>query len=63
MAVFLAEYSRSGWFAQFIRFGTNVLAGVPSIIAGVFIYGTIVTSRILFGTPTAPWPVAWHWRC
>ena len=47
--VFLAEYSRSGWFAQFIRFGTNVLAGVPSIIAGVFVYGTIVTSRILFG--------------
>ena len=47
--VFLAEYSRSGWFAQFIRFGTNVLAGVTSIIAGVFIYGTIVTSRILFG--------------
>ena len=47
--IFLAEYSRSGWFAQFIRFGTNVLAGVPSIIAGVFIYGTIVTSRIMFG--------------
>ena len=47
--IFLAEYCRSGWFAQFIRFGTNVLAGVPSIIAGVFIYGTIVTSRILFG--------------
>ena len=47
--VFLAEYSRSGWFAQFIRFGTNVLSGVPSIIAGVFIYGTIVTSRVLFG--------------
>jgi len=47
--IFLAEYSRSAWFAQFIRFGTNVLAGVPSIIAGVFIYGTIVTSRILFG--------------
>lgn len=47
--IFLAEYSRSGWFAQFIRFGTNVLSGVPSIIAGVFIYGTIVTSRILFG--------------
>ena len=47
--IFLAEYSRSGWFAQFIRFGTNVLAGVPSIIAGVFIYGTIVTSRILLG--------------
>ena len=47
--IYLAEYSRSGWFAQFIRFGTNVLSGVPSIIAGVFIYGTIVTSRVLFG--------------
>ena len=22
--IFLAEYSRSGWFAQFIRFGTNL---------------------------------------
>ena len=47
--IYLAEYSHSGWFAQFIRFGTNVLSGVPSIIAGVFIYGTIVTSRVLFG--------------
>ena len=47
--VFLAEYSRGGWFAQFIRFGTNVLSGVPSIIAGVFIYSSIVSTRILFG--------------
>ena len=47
--IYLAEYSRSDWFAQFIRFGTNVLSGVPSIIAGVFIYGTIVTSRLIFG--------------
>ena len=47
--IYLAEYSRRGGFAQFIRFGTNVLSGIPSIIAGVFIYGTIVTSRIVFG--------------
>ena len=47
--IYLAEYSRSGGFSQFIRFGTNVLSGVPSIIAGVVIYGTIVTSRIVFG--------------
>ena len=47
--VFLAEYSRGGWFAQFIRFGTNVLSGVPSIIAGVFIYSAIVSTRFLFG--------------
>ena len=47
--IYLAEYSRSDWFAQFIRFGTNVLSGVPSIIAGVFIYGTLVTTRLIFG--------------
>ena len=47
--IYLSEYSKSEWFAQFIRFGTNVLSGVPSIIAGVFIYGTIVTSRLIFG--------------
>ena len=47
--IYLAEYSRGRGFSQFIRFGTNVLAGVPSIIAGVFIYGVIVSTRILFG--------------
>ena len=47
--IYLAEYSNGRGFSQFIRFGTNVLAGVPSIIAGVFIYGVIVSTRILFG--------------
>jgi phosphate transport system permease protein len=47
--IYLAEYSRGGWFQSFVRFGTNVLAGVPSIICGVFIYGLIVSTRILFG--------------
>ena len=35
--IYLAEYSQSGPFAQFVRFGTNVLSGVPSIICGVFV--------------------------
>jgi len=47
--IYLAEYSRSGPFAQFVRFGTNVLAGGPSIICGVFIYGLIVSTRVLMG--------------
>lgn len=47
--IFLAEYSRGGSFAQFIRFGTNVMAGVPSIIAGVFVYIAIVKTKIIFG--------------
>ena len=46
--VYLAEYSKQGSFASFVRFGTNVLAGVPSIICGVFVYGIIVATRIFF---------------
>ncbi|WP_269623075.1 phosphate ABC transporter permease PstA [Prochlorococcus marinus] len=48
--IYLAEYSKGGAFSKFIRFGTNVLAGVPSIIAGVFIYAVIVATKILFGS-------------
>ena len=47
--IYLAEFSRSGSFASFVRFGTNVLSGVPSIICGVFVYGLIVSTRLLFG--------------
>jgi len=48
--IYLAEYSKGGAFSRFIRFGVNVLAGVPSIIAGVFIYALIVSTKILFGS-------------
>jgi phosphate transport system permease protein len=47
--IFLAEYSSKGWFSGFVRFGNDVLAGVPSIISGVFVYGAIVATRIFFG--------------
>lgn len=40
-AVYLSEFS-TGKTARWIRFATNVLAGVPSIIAGIFAYGIIV---------------------
>ena len=48
--IYLAEYSKGGSFSKFVRFGTNVLAGIPSIIAGVFIYAVIVSTKILFGS-------------
>ena len=48
--IYLSEYSNNGRFAKFIRFGSNVLAGVPSIIAGVFVYATIVSTKIIFGS-------------
>lgn len=51
--IYLAEFSQGGGFAQalkkFVRFGTNVLSGVPSIICGVFIYALIVKTKVLFG--------------
>ncbi|MBD2307750.1 phosphate ABC transporter permease PstA [Chroococcidiopsis sp. FACHB-1243] len=40
-AVYLSEFS-SGRIAKWIRFATNVLSGVPSIIVGIFAYGVIV---------------------
>jgi phosphate transport system permease protein len=47
--IFLAEYSKGGWFANLIRVGNDILAGVPSIICGVFVYGAIVATRVFFG--------------
>ena len=40
-AIYLSEFSE-GKLADWIRFATNVLSGVPSIIIGVFAYSTIV---------------------
>ncbi len=48
--IYLSEYSQGGSFAKFIRFGTNVLSGIPSIIAGVFIYAVIVVTQIILGS-------------
>lgn len=40
-AIYLSEFS-GGKIAYWIRFATNVLSGVPSIIVGVFAYVTVV---------------------
>lgn len=41
-AVYLSEFSNDGKIAQWVRFFTNVLSGVPSIISGVFVYALLV---------------------
>jgi phosphate transport system permease protein len=46
--IYLSEYSGDSGFARFVRFANDVLAGVPSIISGVFVYGLIVATRIFF---------------
>jgi phosphate transport system permease protein len=40
-AIYLSEFSK-GQVPRWIRFATNVLSGVPSILMGVFIYGLFV---------------------
>lgn len=39
--VYLAEFGR-GWFAGTVRFVTDTLTGIPSIVTGVFVYTLIV---------------------
>ncbi|MDY6896707.1 MAG: phosphate ABC transporter permease PstA [Cyanobacteriota bacterium] len=45
-AVYLTEFSK-GKTARWIRFATNVLSGVPSIIAGVVTYGILVATKVV----------------
>ena len=47
--IYLSEYAGKSWFGQLVSFANDVLAGVPSIISGVFVYGLIVASRVFFG--------------
>lgn len=37
-AVYLSEYGRANWLTPVIRFLSDVMAGVPSIVMGLFIY-------------------------
>ncbi len=45
-AIYLTEFS-SGKISRWVRFATNVLSGVPSIIAGVFIYSLLVATKVV----------------
>lgn len=41
-AIFLTEYARGSRSSRIIRFSAKILSGLPSILAGVFIYGVVV---------------------
>jgi phosphate transport system permease protein len=42
-AIFLSEYTRESWVTRVIRFGSECLAGIPSIIFGLFGFILFVT--------------------
>lgn len=49
-AIYTVEFGQGNRLSRFVRFCTNVLSGVPSIIAGLFAYGVVV---LLMGTFSA----------
>jgi len=46
-AIFLTEYSQGTKSARAIRFCAKILSGLPSILAGVFVFGVLVMNRNL----------------
>jgi len=46
VAVYLVEYGKNHWFATTVRYLTDVMTGVPSIVFGLFIYIVLVVSHI-----------------
>ena len=51
-AIYLSEFNE-GKAAEWIRFATNVLSGVPSIIVGVFAYSAVVLNGIILRIPSS----------
>ncbi|MFH1486879.1 MAG: phosphate ABC transporter permease PstA [Chloroflexota bacterium] len=43
-AIYLAEYASDGWVTRVIRYGVETLAGVPSIVFGLFGFALFVTA-------------------
>ncbi|MFW6125721.1 MAG: phosphate ABC transporter permease PstA [Chloroflexota bacterium] len=43
-AIYLAEYARDNWLTRVIRYGVETLAGVPSIVFGLFGFALFVTA-------------------
>ena len=42
VAIYLTEYDRNSWLSIGVRFATDVLTGIPSIIVGIVIYTAVV---------------------
>jgi phosphate transport system permease protein len=46
IAVYLVEYGKKGRIASVVRFFIDVMTGVPSIMFGLFIYITLVVTKV-----------------
>jgi ABC-type phosphate transport system permease subunit len=61
-ALYLREYAKAGPVVSAVRIAVNNLAGVPSIVFGVFGLGffAYIVGGYIDGGPRNPWPV-WSW--
>ncbi|MGO3457455.1 phosphate ABC transporter permease PstA [Corynebacterium casei] len=55
-AIYLVEYSRGGWLGRTTTFMVDILSGVPSIVAALFIYAAWIT---VLGFERSGLAVAW----
>ncbi|ALG14167.1 phosphate ABC transporter permease PstA [Kibdelosporangium phytohabitans] len=55
VAIYLVEYGRNSKLAKWITFTVDILSGVPSIVAALFIYAMWVTT---FGLPRSAFAVS-----
>lgn len=46
VAIYLTEYGRDSRFASAVRYFIDVMTGVPSIVFGLFIYITLVVTKV-----------------
>lgn len=49
-AIYSSEFGRGTLFSKYIRFSTEILSSVPSIIIGLFIYAVVVVPMKSFST-------------
>jgi phosphate transport system permease protein len=54
VALYLVEYGKQSPFANLVRYLTDVMTGVPSIVFGLFIYIVLVEAKV-GGTGFAAW--------
>jgi len=48
VAIYISEFSDGNQLGRWVRFASDVLSGVPSIIAGIFAYGLLVATTGTF---------------
>ncbi len=54
VALYLIEYGKDTWFAVTVRYLTDVMTGVPSIVFGLFVYIVLVLAKV-GGSGFAAW--------